>query len=48
MSEDEEKRRSSLSKFLSLLLRHIPGLLGLQLDNEGWIKCTVEELADNI
>lgn len=48
MSEDEEKRRSSLSKFLSLLLRHNPGILGLQIDNEGWLNCTIEELANKI
>ncbi len=48
MSEDEEKRRSSLSKFLSLLLRHNPGILGLQIDNEGWLNCTIEDLADKI
>ena len=48
MSEDDEKRHSSLSKFLSLLLRHNPGILGLQLDNEGWLSCNVEELAEKI
>lgn len=49
MSEDEEERkRSSLSKFLSLLLRHNPGLLELQIDNEGWLSCKVDNLAEKI
>lgn len=46
--KDIEKRRSSLSKFLSLLLRHNPGLLGLQLDNEGWLSCNIEELTEKV
>lgn len=48
MSEEEERKRSSLSKFLSLLLRHNPGLLDLQLDNEGWLSCKVDDLAEKI
>ena len=51
MSENDneaEKKRSSLSKFLSLLLRHNPGLLGLTLDNEGWLSCNLDELAEKI
>lgn len=48
MSEDDEKKHSSLSKFLSLLLRHNPSILGLQIDNEGWLNCPIEELAVKI
>ena len=48
MSEEEERKRSSLSKFLSLLLRHNPGLLDLHLDNEGWLNCKIDELAERI
>lgn len=33
MAEDASKR---LSKFLSLILRHDPGKIGLELDNGGW------------
>ncbi|MDF1548292.1 MAG: RNA 2'-phosphotransferase [Bacteroidales bacterium] len=32
----EKKREIGLSKFLSLLLRHNPGLIGLILDDKGW------------
>ena len=28
---------TSLSKFLSLVLRHQPQLIGLQLDEAGWV-----------
>ena len=48
LSEEEDKKHSSLSKFLSLLLRHNPALLHLQLDNDGWLSCNVEELAGKI
>jgi putative RNA 2'-phosphotransferase len=30
------KERDKISKFLSLVLRHKPEEIGLQLDNEGW------------
>jgi putative RNA 2'-phosphotransferase len=39
MNEKDKKRTS---KFLSLILRHEPGMIGLQLDDNGW--ANVEEL----
>jgi putative RNA 2'-phosphotransferase len=48
MSDEAEKKRSSLSKFLSLLLRHNPGILNLSLDNDGWLSCSVQELEEKI
>ena len=39
MNKQEEKR---LSKFLSLILRHRPEVIDIQLDEQGWAK--VEEL----
>ena len=39
MNEKEIKR---ISKFLSLLLRHQPETIGLNLDQNGWVD--VEEL----
>jgi len=33
---DKNKRR--ISKFLSLILRHNPGKIGLKLDDNGWQK----------
>jgi putative RNA 2'-phosphotransferase len=32
----DEKTRTSLSKFLSLVLRHEPGAIGITLDGAGW------------
>jgi len=39
MNEIEKKK---ISKFLSLILRHQPGTIGLKLDENGW--ADVEEL----
>lgn len=33
----EKKIEKSISKFLSLVLRHKPGVIGLTLDKEGWV-----------
>ena len=33
-----EKRRTHISKFLSLILRHKPEAVGLTLDSNGWIE----------
>src|ERR1700694_5188838 len=38
----KEKDRNTISKFLSLILRHCPETIGLQLDENGW--ADVEEL----
>ena len=38
----QESKRNMISKFLSLVLRHDPGKIGLQLDESGW--ADVEEL----
>lgn len=32
----DEKARAKLSKFLSMVLRHRPGIIGIQLDRHGW------------
>lgn len=37
-----EKRKTKISKFLSLILRHQPEVVGLTLEENGWI--SVEEL----
>ena len=42
--EDEKTHVSKLSKFLTLILRHQPGTLNLDLDNDGWLSCNVDEL----
>jgi len=42
----DEKRAKKLSKFLSLILRHRPGAVGLELDKEGWV--AVEDLMAGI
>lgn len=34
----EEKRKTKISKFLSLILRHAPETVGLSLDENGWVK----------
>ncbi len=41
----DPERRVRLSKLLSGLLRHFPYALGIELDEEGFTKQTVEELA---
>jgi putative RNA 2'-phosphotransferase len=38
----KEKDRTKISKFLSLVLRHKPEAIGLQLDDNGWVD--VQEL----
>lgn len=38
----DRKAETKLSKFLSLILRHNPGVIGLELDQNGW--ANVEEL----
>lgn len=38
----DEKQKKTISKFLSLILRHSPGTIGLTLDTNGW--ANVEEL----
>ncbi|MEJ2882246.1 RNA 2'-phosphotransferase [Pedobacter sp. GR22-6] len=32
-----QKNTNTVSKFLSLVLRHQPELIGIELDNEGWV-----------
>lgn len=34
----DDKRRTKISKFLSLILRHQPETVGLKLRNDGWIE----------
>lgn len=34
----DEKRKTKISKFLSLVLRHAPEAVGLSLDEHGWVK----------
>ncbi|MBC9910052.1 RNA 2'-phosphotransferase [Chitinophaga varians] len=38
----DQKRRKNISKFMSLVLRHSPETIGLQLDDQGW--ADVQEL----
>ncbi len=38
----DEKRKTKISKFLSLILRHAPETVGLRLEDNGWVK--VEDL----
>ena len=40
----DERRRTSVSKFLSFVLRHQPDAVGLELDGRGWVD--VEALLD--
>jgi putative RNA 2'-phosphotransferase len=40
----KEKDRNRISKFLSLVLRHKPEIIGLRLDENGW--ADVEELME--
>ena len=42
----ENKARKKISKFLSLVLRHKPETIGLELDENGW--ASVEELLDKM
>jgi putative RNA 2'-phosphotransferase len=37
----DEKTRAGISKFLSLVLRHDPGAIGVQLDAGGWVEIMV-------
>ena len=41
----EKNNLTSTSKFLSLLLRHQPEVIGMQLDAEGWLP--IDELIEN-
>lgn len=40
-----EKETTSISKFLSLVLRHQPQLIGITLDEQGWVR--VDELLEH-
>lgn len=42
----DEKQHTRLSKFISLVLRHKPGTIGLELDQEGW--ADVNELLEKM
>ena len=42
----KEKQKNDLSKFISLILRHNPGVVGIDLDAHGW--ANVEELINGI
>lgn len=37
----DEKTRTGISKFLSLVLRHDPAAIGVQLDTGGWVEIEV-------
>jgi putative RNA 2'-phosphotransferase len=39
------KSHTSISKFLSLVLRHQPEVIGMQLDQEGWLP--IDEMIEN-
>ncbi|WP_290707529.1 RNA 2'-phosphotransferase, partial [Flavihumibacter sp. CACIAM 22H1] len=39
-----EKEAVTTGKYLSLLLRHEPGLIGLELNEQGW--ATIDELLE--
>lgn len=41
-----EKRKQSLGKFISLILRHKPQVIGIQLDKHGW--ADVQELIEGM
>ena len=45
----DEKRKTKISKFLSLILRHKPEIVGLELDENGWadVKNLLEKSAAN-
>lgn len=40
----DQRRHKQISKFLSLILRHCPDLVKIQLDQAGWI--SVDELLE--
>jgi len=44
-----EKEMVRLSKFLSLVLRHQPGKIGISLDENGWTEVTtlIEQASKN-
>jgi putative RNA 2'-phosphotransferase len=37
MNVDKEEKYIKISKFMSFVLRHKPELIGIALDNEGWV-----------
>ncbi len=41
-----EKQKKKISKFLSLVLRHKPEEIGIELDDQGWV--SVSELLDGL
>jgi len=41
-----DKEYTQLSKFISLILRHKPEIINIQLDEHGW--CNIEELIEKI
>ena len=45
-SERSDKRMVSTSKFISLVLRHRPGIIGITLDEHGW--ADVQELISGV
>ena len=45
-SGKSDKRMRNTSKFISLILRHNPGVIGIQLDEHGW--ANVRELIDGV
>ena len=44
--ETKERRLERLSKFISMILRHRPGVIGITLDEHGW--ANVDELVEGI
>lgn len=44
--ETEERRLERLSKFISMILRHKPEVIGITLDEHGW--ANVDELVEGI
>lgn len=44
----DEKRKTKISKFLSLILRHQPEVVGLKLEENGWVdvKSLIEACSD--
>lgn len=41
-----EKQITHISKFLSLVLRHQPETIGIQLDQNGWVD--IDELIEKV
>lgn len=37
----DEKQRTAASKFLAFVLRHRPGVIGIELDPQGWVEIDV-------